>query len=659
MRLLVFYIGFFVCLMTLQEGYAQQYRISDASGKEMTDVQEEEQDSIEVNIESFSMNKDMGIVDPQEMDTAFHQFQNYNVIYKNDISVTSLGNMGSAYESNDFFKRIKKGEFFFLNSFRNYIKYPEDIRFYNTTVPYTILNYSQSEQQNTKNETTFSFTHTQNVNEDLNFSLNYENRKSTGQFLNQSNKNYNIYLTGNYTADQYRGYFAFISNSLGNEENGGLLKDEDIDSPLDTDELQVRMNNASRTKVHSDGISYSHEYRLGKYVEKETEDMIEDVFIPRLGVQHFVEYTSYKRYYSNDNPNGGFFSDVLTNNSFTGDTTRFKRFYNRFQLNSFEAPDRKYTFGKNAFIENEQITIYQPMMVNNEDAVGNVTKVYGEKKRTYSNNYVGGSIYRREGTFWTWEGNARLCYTGFKKGEFDINFKMEKPFVIGKDTMALQAFTKIQNISPDYFEQEYFSNHFEWDQSLDNQQRFTLGGTLFSKDKTLELGARYALNTKFIYNNENGLPTQGSKEFSIFSAYAKKHFKVGSFNFLAHVRLQQLSDDSYIKLPQVSAYTSTYFYFLWEKVMHTHIGFDTRYFSSYYADTYDPATSRFHLQTEKKIGNFPQIDLFVNLKLKRTRAFFKLINAAEGLIGEDQFTALHYPLNRRTFRLGLSWTFYD
>lgn len=93
--------------------------------------------------------------------------------------------------------------------------------------------------------------------------------------------------------------------------------------------------------------------------------------------------------------------------------------------------------------------------------------------------------------------------------------------------------------------------------------------------------------------------------------------------------------------------------------MHTILGFDVRYNTKFYADAYEPATGRFHWQDKQKIGNYPFIDLHANLKLKRTRAFFQLKNAGSGIIPGDFWTAPDYPLYRRTFRLGIAWSFYD
>lgn len=72
-----------------------------------------------------------------------------------------------------------------------------------------------------------------------------------------------------------------------------------------------------------------------------------------------------------------------------------------------------------------------------------------------------------------------------------------------------------------------------------------------------------------------------------------------------------------------------------------------------------PSTGRFYIQNEKKIGNYPFFDAFVNFKVKRTRFFAKFTHVNSGWTGDNYFTILHNPMSRRVFIFGLSWSFYD
>jgi len=79
----------------------------------------------------------------------------------------------------------------------------------------------------------------------------------------------------------------------------------------------------------------------------------------------------------------------------------------------------------------------------------------------------------------------------------------------------------------------------------------------------------------------------------------------------------------------------------------------------YYAMKYMPATGRYFNQSETQIGNYPYINVFLNLKVKRTRIFIMGDHLNSGLMGYEYFLVPNYPLNIRMIRYGLAWTFYD
>ena len=93
--------------------------------------------------------------------------------------------------------------------------------------------------------------------------------------------------------------------------------------------------------------------------------------------------------------------------------------------------------------------------------------------------------------------------------------------------------------------------------------------------------------------------------------------------------------------------------------MDFHIGLDVRYNTSFYSDAYEPETGQYHWQNKQKTGNYPFVCGHLNFKLKRTRFFAQFMNATAGLLDGNFWAAPNYPLYRRTFRLGVAWSFYD
>ncbi|MCL3781834.1 hypothetical protein EMN47_15720 [Prolixibacteraceae bacterium JC049] len=604
-------------------------------------------DSIDVVIRTWHLKN--GEIEPFKFDTLLEQFQNYNPAYRNDITATYQGNQGLAYQSNNFFKREPESGFYFYKNYENYVNSPNKFRYFNTTVPFTLLDYSQSENKNAKSETRLNVLHTQNVTDKLNLILDYFTLKSQGQYINQETKDRSINLGGNYLGEQYIAHWAFVSNKLSTQENGGIANDNLINDNTATENISFRINSGADSRIVSNTLKYDHLYRLGKYVENEEG---EEVFIPRVSFEHVLLISGNRREYNDDTPKRKFqdksiYPNVYRNQNVTADTVRFRRFSNRFQINAYEAPDRKYTFGKSAFIENELIGVHVPDK-----------EVETFIKKNYNNTFIGGRIYSSKSKFLRWDAQAKFGVVGYKSGDSDLKATLSKPVKLFNDTASFTGSVRIRNIKPDYFQNFYRSNHYQWDNDFDFMQRMDVNFNFKFSDK-LELGGNYALLSNYIYNDEKVLPKQTSKKFSVAGIYLNGHIFSGFFNMRTKLLLQEVSDDSYLRLPQFQGYLSTFIKFRMAKVMKTQLGVDTRYFTEFYGDAFDPATGMFHIQNERKIGNYPVFDLFANLKLKRTRAFFILQNAASGIIGKNQFSALHYPINKRTFRLGISWTFYD
>jgi hypothetical protein len=72
-----------------------------------------------------------------------------------------------------------------------------------------------------------------------------------------------------------------------------------------------------------------------------------------------------------------------------------------------------------------------------------------------------------------------------------------------------------------------------------------------------------------------------------------------------------------------------------------------------------PATGRFYRQESIKAGDYPFVNAFLNLKLKRTRIFLMMDHLNSKLSGNGFYMVPSYPMNIRMFRYGLAWTFYD
>lgn len=588
--------------------------------------------------------KDQGAkIKPSELDTALIFFHIYHPFELLSISNIFTGNNGGAYESNDFFKRTYNSDFSLTRSFDAYWLTPSQIKYFNTTTPYSLLDYTQS--GSAKNETRFNVTHSQNVNNKFNFGLIYNQTRSQGQYPKQENKFHNIGIMTSYNSNQFISHSNIIFNRLQGQENGGIVAGQLLNIVPETGDFIVRMDDAVN-KLQNNNFYTSNEYRLGKTVEADSAEFVVEAFIPRVGFIHELEYSGNKRKFTKDNARSVFFENTYLDTLRTNDSVKYSRITNIFQIKSYEAPDRKYTFGKRAYIGNDQLWY----------RFSTLDKYYPEKQ---SNTFVGGGIFRNEGKFWQWEADGRIYITGYRAGQTELNGYINKPLRIGMDTTSLRIEGSVKTLVPDYFDQYFYSNHFEWTNNFNNINEVRLGATIHSQQYKTTVGANYALIGNYIYNDEQALPAQASSELMVLSAYLNKDFDAKHWFIRTQLLVQKASNERTIHLPSVAGFISMNYRTIWSKVMYTQLGIDTRYNTSFYADAYQPGTARYYLQSTQKIGNYPYIDLHVNLKLKRTRFYFKIMNAASGLVGDNYYAAPDYPFYRRTYRIGVAWSFYD
>ena len=594
-------------------------------------------------IKTWEVHQQGSLIHRSELDTVLTFFHVYEPYYKNSITSTFNGNNGGAYISNDFFKRTYNSDFYFARSFDNYMITPSQIQYFNTTTPYSTLDYTQSENRMTKNETRFNVFLSQNANKKLNFEFIYNQTGSQGQYINQVNRFHTIGLVSSYNTDNFISHSNIIFNRLQGQENGGIDPNQPF-SITKTEDLTTQMDDAA-FKVQNNNLYTVNEYRLGKSIEADSAKHRPKSFIPRVGFIHEFEVSGNKRKFTKTNPKT-FFSNIYSDSLKTDDSTKYTRLTNIFQIKFYEAPDRKYTFGKRAYIGNDQLWY----------SFSKATGYYPSKQ---SNTFVGGGLFRNEGRFWQWEADGKIYLTGYRTGQTEVSGYMNKPLKIGRDTTSLRIDGSLKSLVPDYYENYYYSNHFEWINHFSNINEMKIQASIHSQQYKTTVGANYSLIGNYIYNNESALPAQASGELLILSAYINKDFVSDHWVVRTQLHVQKANNANYIHLPSFEGFLSINYITLWSKVMHTQIGIDTRYNTAFYADAYEPATSRFYLQNKEMLGNYPFIDFHINLKLKRTRFFFNMMNMGSGLVGNNYFVSPGYPYYRRTFRIGIAWSFYN
>jgi hypothetical protein len=636
-------------------------------------------DTVVFRMHIYNLVDDLTRTSEVKLDTLIGNFESYNPVFKNSLSAQTLGNFGSSYQSNDYFQRNNDSEdFLFLKNYKAYGIWPGDVRFYNNTKPFTLLEYGQWFANKPNGETWLKVLHTQNINPYLNFGFSYNSIGSQGKYLNQEDKDNNLHFFLSYNVDRYDLWFTIGQNKFTNKENGGFPNPTDIENPdLKPENIAVWLNGASDVTKNS-FIVVSHQYKFGKWKEMKEKDVIYQKFITRFALMHTMEITYNSRNFSETDPNPYFqYSDSRGKayfygegntpyiNSSTGispatqDNSGQQRVTNKFFLKAVEAPDRKFTFGKQAYIGNDIISDYY----SREQLIytpGVWMPPLGlTQSHNLTNTYLGGSIFRSEGKFWKWNASGRYYIQGYKFGDFDLNGRIEKPIRTSRDTSSFVINAALTNTTPDYFYNHYYSNHYKWDNNLDRTYSLRMGASYDNPKWKFNAGFKYNIITNYVYWNELALPAQANSEFSVAQAFLNKDFKLGILTIQNWVIYQKTTTEKYLHVPEIMARNTLFLTGTYAKVLHFQLGLDTRYESKFYADYYSPALGMFYVQQNEKIGDYPWMDVFLNVKIKRTRFYVKYSNIGASLLKSGYYTTPNYAAQPALLGFGISWTFYD
>ncbi len=632
---------------------------------------------------AWKMIDDFTLVDTVDVDTITSGFQNYDLIFKDSFSNIYLGNKGSAYTSNLMSYKSDFNEFIFINSLYKYFIQPEDISFYNTKVPYTNLTYVNAGPKR-RSEENFSGLFTQNINKEWNLGFKYNLVSSVGTYEAQQvdNRNFNFFLS--YYGKKYGMHTVLTFNRIRHLENGGLDKD-DHDLILNRNESNFRKDEdipvkymSATNSIDNYQLFFNQSLGIGKInlnkglqIADSTDvddEYKEELELPISTVYHNLHVGSYKRAYSidgldryyDDNNSIPLYNNVYGDSLKTRDSTRYTYIKNTFQIKFNEEANSLLKFGLRVYLTNE-VKNYRFQVAPQyftQDGATNV--VYRHNDTTLVSSTLGGQIFKNLGKNLWWNAGGKIYFQGYRTGDIELTGNLNSLYKVFNDTAGVYGKGKVMLRSAELFQEKYFSNHFIWDDPLKQEKQVTIEAGLNIPTRRLKVSWESKVITDYIYWNYEAIPAQSSEVINAFQVTLLKHFKFGPFHSNNKLAYQFSSHQKLYPLPDFTGYSSNYFnFYLAKRVLNMQVGFDVKYHTAYYTQAYMPATGQFYLQNEIKVGDYPFMDAFVNLQLKRARIFIKVDHFNQKLMDNNYFLTLGYPHAGMRIKWGVSWNFYD
>ncbi len=601
----------------------------------------------------------------QPIDTLLNDFQSDYPFLKEDVGDAYLGPLGGASIPLNFFRRPDSRDFTFVDGYYAYLFTPENAPFYNIKEPITRLGYITAGQKKMAEEN-LHVTHAQQVSPSTGFNITYNNRNTRGIYNWQRSKVKDLSIGVAHTGKRYTLHAGYIYNGISRRENGGLVNDWDITDTVHESSLNIPMkmrdaNNEARNNtfylVHS----------LGVPMVRMTPEDFSIAGKPSFYIGHALVWEKWGKKYTDTR--SGTTYDVYSRE---GNLEETLNYYENWYINpSFSNDTIAESLLSNRIFVQLQPWSRESLVAVVDAGVGvDMHSYYHFRMSDYLNGfqsdnkqdyYVYGSAQGKFRKYFDWQANMRYTPIGYRSGDVEAGADVALSLYIKDRPITLSGSFDFYNRTPSYWSQSLFSNHYAWSNSFAKENQSRLEITLRAPHWQAEAGLYQSILGSRIYYDAAAMPQQASDVVSVTGVYLRKDLALGKFHFNHRVMLQWSTDQKVVPVPLASAYLSYY----WQvvavpEVLTLKIGLDGWWNTKYYAPGYNPATMQFYNQREVEIGQYPMLNAFVAAQWKRMRIIVQYQHVSEDLLGtRSYFNIPHYPLNKRVFKFGVSWNFYD
>ena len=619
----------------------------------------------------WHVKRDFNRVEIGPLDTTLTDYRIDYPFYREDVGDIAQGALGQTSLPLNYFRRPQFFDFSFASPYYAYTYDMENVPFYNTKRPMIRMNYAESGQKRYREEN-FGIMVAQNISPTTGFNVDYKSRGTRGLYLWSRTKNHNLSLAFSHTGRRYSVHAAYYNNHIEQQENGGVvgkwaIADTTFSMPSG---VPMRLADAEAKNVYrNNGFFLTQSY--GIPLQRLTESDFSMAGLSAVYIGHSFEYSSWSKIYTDLNKP---YTNERDHRDENGQFVSAEHnYYDHWYINPVETRDSIYE----RVISNRVFVQAQPWDRNG--VVGTIDAGVGLDLHTYSqfklDDYLTGRYTTERKTSWfaygsvsgkikkyvDWDGNLKFYPSGYRGGDLSVGAHLALTGYLRGHPLILEGRFTMERRSPNYWQENLFSNHYIWDTPLNKENETRLEAKFSVPDYAFEVGAWQGVVTNKIYYGSDSNVAQDNGSVSLTSVYARKDFRLGGLHLDHRVLLQWSTNQEVVPVPLLSAFLS-YYYEFWvvRDVLRLQIGVDGRYNTRYYAPGYNPALSVYYNQREEEVGNYPYLDAFVMAKWKRMRIFLKYQHVNKGLFGNGEyFSAARYPLNPGMFKIGISWGFYD
>jgi hypothetical protein len=608
--------------------------------------------------------------------TIYYKYYNDNTIQKLDSSINdfyahypipytsyNLGNLGTATKSYLFNANKQIGWDDGFHAYDGYNYTLEGTPFYQTTRPYTEFGYLLGG----KGEQMVEVKHTQNKQQQLNFSFEYRFSNSPGNVKNQNANMNNMRITAHFQSKRkrYESYFTMLFNTTASSENGGLKNAALLDSLSLNDpfELDTRLgvSGASFRNPFNTSIATGTTYNKNTYAWKQTYDfgqkdsivkdtIVTHLFYPRLRLQNEIKLQSSQFGFQDANPNAANYLQYFGVKYDSTATLKFvdnwKIFSNEFSLISF--PEK---MNSNQFLQVGAGYTQMTANFNGAEAWSNYD-IYGL------------GIYKNKTRNQLWDllATGKLYLNGYHSGDFSAQASLSR--VLTKAGTFVQLSFQNLNRTPSVNTLGITQFPINALKSITKENATLLDGIIGNKAAGWNASVSYQLIQNFQYYSNGFQPmVYGSVLNYIRGQVENKMGLSKHWYWYNQVTMQVVDPNAPLHVPFIVTRQRLAFEGNFYKNLNLSTGLEVIYHTNYQADAYMPFTGQFYLQNSFTTQNRPTTNAYLNFMIKRFKGYIRLENlntllpTSKALGTSYNFTAQNYPSLGMWFRVGIWWNF--
>ncbi len=591
----------------------------------------------------ISLEKTIPATELQKIDTVLDMIEVFNPAFKH--SYKYLGNLGTAAFPNLFAINNRLGMNIGFHNYDLFFFSLDSIKYYRTNKPFTELQFGLG----SKSEGYIKVTHTQNMNEQFNFGFNYNRIGSDGSLPHQNTSvtNFDFFSWYNSKNLRYNALATGIWNVVKNQENGGLKSNNDSTNSGLNDIAQnlnlVSLQNAN-TRYNNRIFYVKQSYDFGFHSEVKINDTITiQRFKPTQRVAHSITYETNSYTFEDSLEIPGFYRNFYPDSAHTSDTTYYSKLTNKISWgtldNKNKGDDSLRYFGYLFDLSHEIIWYHQRIIDS-----------------SLQNGIAGGAIHFKGFLHLKLSGN--YCFYGANKGSYSALFKE-----YAKDSAKVPtAFLfSINSVAPTLMQNRYEGNNYSWNNHFNpiNFQAVTF--EINGKKRNNKLDFRLINISNYIYYDTASMPVQARDSVVITQIELSKNFQWHHLHFDNNILYQKALHTDKIRLPEFTFSNSLFIdHAFFHHALQTQFGVDFRYHSHYFGDAYMPVTGQFYLQDKYAIGDYPLLDIFLNIKIRTARIYLRGENVLNNFHpAESYYLVPNYAMPVFGIKFGIIWQFFD